>query len=93
MDKHCIKGGIKTDGASCSFNNSCHYPSCLSGELRNISLAELLLMFTRLAIGIEENPENYVWGKNMNESVAEFFIQENYRRKLLIKEEDKNLGL
>ena len=50
-------------------------------QLRNINYAELLLMFTRLAIKVLENPEDYQNGKGIDD----FFVQENYRRDLIKK--------
>ena len=49
--------------------------------LRRITLEELSLMFSRLAIDVLENPEKYKDGGGIDE----FFEQENKRRNLKLK--------
>lgn len=47
-------------------------------ELRHITYGELSLMFTRLAIDVQENPSSYTNGNG----IEEFIKGENYRRDL-----------
>jgi len=58
----------------------------MSKELRRISLAELKLMFARLVITVQENPENF---KDINEGVNSFLYGEDKRRELLVDKQRK----
>jgi len=49
--------------------------------LRNVSEAELKLMFTRLVMKVQEEPEMF---KDIDEGVKAFFDGEDKRRELLI---------
>ena len=53
-------------------------------ELRRLTAGELMLMFSRLQIQVEENPEMF---KKLG-GVDYFFVQENYRRVLLTRKFD-----
>ena len=54
----------------------------MAKELRNISEAELKLMFTRLVIEVQTDPERFT---DINEGVESFFYGEDKRRELLIE--------
>jgi hypothetical protein len=50
--------------------------------LRNVSEAELKLMFARLVIKVQEEPEMFT---DINEGVNSFFDGEDKRRELLVE--------
>jgi hypothetical protein len=54
--------------------------------LRNVSEAELKLMFARLVIKVQEEPEMF---KDIDEGVNAFFDGEDKRRELLVDKQIK----